>query len=197
MAKCFTNVHLGIMLMTDPYKFVPVGNELGKHVRITLGHTTPPQYVSREVPGMRFERAFIDSASLMYPTFKQSKDRKPNREYAFLVNERENDKHNALLLASLPSGYHGDSVISVHDRAQVIADCFVHHGMRGQSQGVTHYVLAYLSPGGELRGRVTGHRTKAPCARWVFDGEEVVYVDGNEDIFYNASEYASQLQPIT
>jgi hypothetical protein len=202
MAKCFTNVSQGIVLMTDPYEFVPVGNELGKHVRVTLGKQTPPQYASRDVPGMRFKRAFIDAASIMHPKPKpraegeeEGRKRAQWRDNVFLINEQESDTHTALVLASLPSGYHGDAVISVHDRAQIVADCFVPHGMRGQMHGVTHYALAYLAPGGELRGRATGHRLKAPCARWVFDGVEMLYIDGGEDIFYSATEYASQLQP--
>lgn len=205
MAKCFTNVTPGIVLMTDPYEFVPVGNELGRHVRVTLGKQTPPQYVSREVPGMRFKRAFIDAASIVRAKPKplpppeegeEGKHRRgPQRDRIFLINEREDDKHTALLLAALPSGYEGDAVISVHDRAQIVADCFVHHGMRGQMAGVTHYALAYLAPGGELRGRATGHRVKATCSRWVFDGEEILFIEGGEDVFYNAAEYATQLQP--
>jgi len=202
MAKCFTNITPGIVLMTDdPYEFVPVGHELGKHVRVTLGKLTPPQFVSREVPGMRFKRAFIDAASIMHAKPKppvegeEGNRRTPWRDRVFLINEREDDTHTALVLASLPSGYHGDAVISVHERAQIVADCFVQHSLRGQTGGVTHYALAYLAPGGELRGRATGHRLKAPCVRWVFDGVDMLYIDGGEDIFYNAAEYATQLQP--
>jgi hypothetical protein len=43
---------------------------------------------------------------------------------------------------------------------------------------------------------VSGRRVKAPCARWVFDGQEIVYIDGGEDIFFNANEHMAQLDSL-
>jgi hypothetical protein len=203
MAKFFTNVSLGIVVAIEPYTFVPVGNELGRHVRVACGKQTPPTIVKRKVEGMQFERQFIERGSYMRINSKPrilaegeepDATRSPPKERLLLVNERENDVSNAIVLAQLPSGYKGDSVISVHDKAQIIADCFVGHGVRG-SLGVSHYALAYLAPGGELRGQVTGHRVKNPFCRWIFDGEEIIYIEGGEDVFYNASEHTSRLGP--
>lgn len=201
MAKFFTNVAPGIIVAEEPYHYVPVGNALGRHVRIACGKKTPPTLVRKQVEGMQFSRPYIDRGSFIRLKPKPPEEgaeidptKQPPRERVLLVNERENDTMNAIVLVHLPSGYKGDSVISVYDRAQVIADCFVGHGVRG-SLGVSHYALAYLAPGGELRGQVTGHRVKNPCARWIFDGEEMIYMEGGEDIFFNANEYATKLDP--
>jgi len=204
MARFFTNTAPGIIVQTDPYTFVPVGNELGRHVRVACGKRTPPDLVRKKVEGMQFERAFIERGSYMRLKPKLIEEgvggeeqpvRQEQKDRVLLVNERENDTMNAIVLVQLPSGYKGDSVISVHDKAQIIADCFVGHGVRG-SLGVSHHVLAYMAPGGELRGQVTGHRVKNPCNRWVFDGEEIVYIEGGEDVFYNASEHTARLDTL-
>ena len=198
MARFFTNMAPGVVVQTDPYIFVPVGNETGRHVRIACGKKTPPEFTKKRVEGMQFERLHIDRGSIMRlkPKIEEpvegEEPRPAQRERILLVNERDNDKENAIVLATLPSGYKGDSVINVHDRAQIIADCFVSHGIRG-ALGVTHHVLAFLSPGGELRGQVTGHRVKSTHYRWIYDGEEIVMVDGGEDVFYNASEHTARL----
>lgn len=203
MAKFFTNINPGVMMITHPYQFVPVGNELEKHVRVTCGKKAPPNFVTRKVEGMQFERAFIENASFIRLKPKPPEEGAENTDRSMrdqkdrivLVSERDNDKENAIVLAHLPSGYKGDSVISVHDKASIIADCFVPHGMT-QEMGASHYVLAYLAPGGELRGRISGRKIKAPCARWVYDGKEVLYFEGGEDIFFNANEHMAQLDDL-
>lgn len=195
MASCFTNVDEGIIVNTHPYPHVPIGNELGPHNRLTFGNRTPPPVEQRDIEGMQFKRAVMLHASLMRAKPKLPKEgedpkKASQKERFFLIEEREDDRHTALLYAILPSGYHGDAVISVFNGAQIVTDRFVPHSMRSQSAGVSHHVLALMTPGGELRGRATGHRIK-PCYRWIYDGKEIVYIDGGEDIFVNENMISS------
>ena len=195
MAKFFTNMNLGIEVVTTPYMYVAVGNELGNHVRVACGRQVPPKLVVRKVDGMQFERSYIDRGSFTRVMPKKSEGSRPAKDRVLLVEERDNDREKAIALIQLSSGYNGDAVVSVHDRAQVIADCFTGHGVH-EDLGVSHHVLAYMAPGGELRGRMSGHRVKDTCARWIFDGEEILYVEGGEDIFYGTDLLATHLAAV-
>lgn len=193
MSKFFTNTSPGIAVATRPYLFIPVGNELDRHVRVSIGKNMPPQLVTRPVEGMRFDRQYVDRGSFIKRAPRDAQEGRPQRheDRILIISERDNDRQNAVLLAVLPSGYQGDSVISVHTGAQILADCFTGHGVCSDA-GVSHHVLAYMSPGGELRGRTSGHRVRA-CFRWVFDGEEILQFQGDEDIFLNASEHMAHV----
>ena len=143
MAKFFTNTCPGVAVVTNPFMFVAVGNEFDTHVRVACGKQSPPQYEEVEPEGMKFKQLRILRGSYARRTPKLKDDR-PQKDHVILVSERDNDKGNAVALIALPSGYEGDSVICVHDRAQVIADCFTGHGVQGRLGG-THHVLALHS----------------------------------------------------
>jgi hypothetical protein len=76
MAKFFTNTSPGVIMVTHPYGYIPVGNELEHHVRVTCGKKSPPPFVTRKVEGMQFERAFLERASFI--RLKPKRDSIPN-----------------------------------------------------------------------------------------------------------------------
>jgi hypothetical protein len=192
MAKCFTHVCPGIAVVSSPYMFIPVGDEFDRHVRVAIGRQMPPRIEEVTPEGMRFKVPTIFTASYIVRPGRVEGDEPRKKDVTQIVAPRDNDRMNALLQVALPAGYQGDSVITVHTKAKVIADCFTGHSVR-DNLGTTHHVLACLAPGGELRGRISGYKVEKTCHRWVYDGEEILYFSGDESVFLDAAEHMASL----